>query len=101
MLLKKSFSVCLHKTYDGTLKNEMFYINDFMPSVEFAVNLVFNGPCYISGALMIFCGNAISIEKREKKYMYIVFDPHSRCQSGMIAGSRACHVSNSGHVGQW
>ena len=62
-------------------------------SIEFAINLVFCSENTDLCTVVIFCDCAISIVKHENKF--IVFDSHSRCDSGF------CDVNGSSRIGSY
>ena len=65
-LSSKAFTIKKGATSSGTLKKEMFYINNMLMSLEFALNLVFESSLPFANGIMIFCGSAIAIEKKEE-----------------------------------
>ena len=87
----KTFTIQENVTYSGTLNKKLFYVNNILMSLEFALNLLFQSLTSVCGGILIFCDCAISLERRNNAYY--VFDPHSRCVSGLCAGDGACHVS--------
>ena len=50
-------------------------------SIELALNLVFESSMSFGSGIMVFCECAIVIENIKNEYF--VFDPHSRCISGL------------------
>lgn len=95
MLLSRGFSLNSNaaktRNYSGTLRKELYYCNEFMMSVEFALNLVFNSNIAVMQCIIIFCDCAISVAKCEN--VFIAFDPHSRCELGLCSENGSCHVS--------
>lgn len=89
--LGKNFSIKNEKSFSGTLTKKIYYVNDFLMSLEFAFNLVFYTGQSKFGAILIFCDSALSVIRIQNEFY--VFDPHSRCRDGLLSSEGACHVS--------
>ena len=89
-------TVSTQKNYCGTLKKGLYYHHDLSMSLEFAFNLVFpTGHTKLNG-ILIFCGCAMSVIKNQNEYY--IFDPHSRCNLGLVTGNGHGQVSKHMNV---
>jgi len=77
--------------YSGNLKTQLYYIDSYTMSLEFALNLAFYSSVQNKGCILIFCDSAIAIVKEKNELA--VFNSHSRSVSGLCEPDGTCIIS--------